>query len=176
MSPMQDSSSPCLEFASPTHVEALFEVDAPRVVQFTTATTFLFNVAYGGSALPKESGPPVGMAITHFDVHEEDLRVPRSHRGCRVRKFNHLERIALLKRAEYHVQEIAAFCMDAIDVRKSRANTLKELAAEKKELRKRKRMAAATDAIDAAPSPTKIQKRVDWSAADEDGATHLHAC
>ncbi|RHY30438.1 hypothetical protein DYB32_007829 [Aphanomyces invadans] len=124
--------------ASPTHVEALFEVTPPRapssrVVTFTTATTYVFNVAYGGSALPKKSGPPIGMADIHIDEFHEDLRDElyqlqtsdvEHKRRRRVRKFDHLERIDMLKRAKYHVRDIATFCMDAIDIRKSRQESL----------------------------------------------------
>ncbi|RHY02628.1 hypothetical protein DYB25_011574 [Aphanomyces astaci] len=125
------------EDASPTHVEALFEVTAPvsrpRVVTFTTATTFVFSVAYGGSALPKESGPPIGMCSFHTDEFHEDLREePPPPCRRRVRKFDHLERIDMLKRAKYHVQDIATFCMDAIDIRKSRQRTLDELSGDNK--------------------------------------------
>ncbi|KAF0692012.1 Aste57867_16854 [Aphanomyces stellatus] len=122
--------------ASPTHVEAFFEVappSPPRLrVHFATATTFLFDVAYGGSALPKETGPPIGMASTHIGVVEEDLTTHMRCRRGRVRKFDHLERIAMLKAADYHVQDIASFCMDAIDVRKSRQATLDEVHAERR--------------------------------------------
>ncbi|RHY30439.1 hypothetical protein DYB32_007831 [Aphanomyces invadans] len=48
-----------------------------------------------------------------------------------VRKFNHLERIDLLKEAQYHVQDIAAFCVEALAIRKSRADTVNEVRAEK---------------------------------------------
>ncbi|CAK4190884.1 unnamed protein product [Aphanomyces euteiches] len=120
---------------SPTHVEALIAMEVPlrpTRVHFSTATTYLFNPAYGGSALPKETGPPIGMAITHFDVVEQDLSTRPTCRRGSVRKFNHLERIEILKQAEYHVQEIASFCMDAIALRKSRQETVDEVRRERK--------------------------------------------
>ncbi|KAF0703546.1 hypothetical protein As57867_007584, partial [Aphanomyces stellatus] len=62
----------------------------------------------------------------------------------------HLERIAMLKRAEYHVQDIATFCMDAIEIRKSRAATLDEVHEEKK---RKRELDASTVAADAATDP-----------------------
>ncbi|ETV93852.1 hypothetical protein H310_12204 [Aphanomyces invadans] len=100
----------------------------PHRVQFTTATTFLFDVAYGGSAVPNESGPPIGLARRHSDSTDTDLSQyldATSPRGT-VRKFDHVERIALLKAAAYPVKEITDFCFDAIDVRKSRHDTIEE--------------------------------------------------
>ncbi|CAK4133943.1 unnamed protein product [Aphanomyces euteiches] len=118
---------------SPTHVEALYEVPAQRrYVQFSTATTYIFKTAYGGSALPKDTGPAIGMSYLHVDEVVEDLHTDRSHRRSRVRRFNHLERIEMLKRAEYDVKEIATFCMDAIEIRKSRQETLDEIKQENK--------------------------------------------
>ncbi|KDO34678.1 hypothetical protein SPRG_00741 [Saprolegnia parasitica CBS 223.65] len=91
-------------------------------VQFTTETTYYFDVAYGGSALPSESGPPIGLAPNH--CHRTTAAVVMSATKRRhVRKFDHLERIELLKAADYHVKEIAQFCFEAMDVRNSRKDT-----------------------------------------------------
>ncbi|RQM25833.1 hypothetical protein B5M09_007143 [Aphanomyces astaci] len=107
-----------------------------RAVTFTTATTYLFDVAYGGSALPKTTGPPIGLAPSHTHITHVDLSTSAHCRRGSVRKFTHLERIDMLKRAEYHVQDIAAFCVEALAIRKSRAIAADEARAEKK----RKRM------------------------------------
>ncbi|KAF0709286.1 hypothetical protein AaE_012921, partial [Aphanomyces astaci] len=53
-----------------------------------------------------------------------------------VRKFTHLERIDMLKRAEYHVQDIAAFCVEALAIRKSRAIAADEARAEKQTMKR----------------------------------------
>ncbi|CAK4190881.1 unnamed protein product [Aphanomyces euteiches] len=124
-----DRTNPAMERAadkdtptdSPTHVEALIAMEVPlrpTRVHFSTATTYLFNPAYGGSALPKETGPPIGMAITHFDVVEQDLK--------------HTTDVSSWQRTQYHVQEIASFCMDAIALRKSRQETVDEVRRERK--------------------------------------------
>ncbi|RLO12420.1 hypothetical protein DYB28_003373 [Aphanomyces astaci] len=95
-------------------------------VQFTTATTFTFPLTYGGSALPKDSGPPIGMAMNHVTVQVADATTPKRRRS-RVRKFSHLERIELLKAAEITPRHIAAYCAEAIEIRASRAKTLRYL-------------------------------------------------
>ncbi|RHY87835.1 hypothetical protein DYB37_010587 [Aphanomyces astaci] len=97
-------------------------------VQFTTATTYLFDVAYGGSAVPIDSGPPIGLARRHCDSTDTDLTqcLDLTASYGTVRKFDHVERIALLKAAAYPVKEITDFCFDAIDVRKSRLDTVED--------------------------------------------------
>ncbi|CAK4133878.1 unnamed protein product [Aphanomyces euteiches] len=98
-------------------------------VHFTTATTYLFAAAYGGSALPSESGPPIGLARRHFDttsIKLDETRDMDDPYGI-VYRFDHLERIALLKAAAYDVKDISEFCFDAIDVRKSRHDTIEQL-------------------------------------------------
>ncbi|KAF0692006.1 Aste57867_16848 [Aphanomyces stellatus] len=96
-------------------------------VHFTTATVYLFQAAYGGSALPHESGPPIGLATRDFDSMILDLTQEKGNTCGSVHKFDHLERIAMLKAASYSVKEIADFCFEAIDVRKSRADTIEAL-------------------------------------------------
>ncbi|OQR83015.1 hypothetical protein ACHHYP_15227 [Achlya hypogyna] len=115
-----DASMACMLQA----VDCLLGERRPKRVAFSTATTYTFAVAYGGSALPKESGPPIGLARKHSAT--SCLRIndlPRSGAPSRVRKFDHLERIALLKNADYDVREIASFCLEAVDLRKSRSET-----------------------------------------------------
>ncbi len=94
-------------------------------VQFTTATTYYFHVAYGGSALPLVSGPPIGLAPSHCDIITTDVKDSQKRRSP-VRKVDHFERIELLKAAAYPVKDIADFCFEAIDIRKSRLATEKE--------------------------------------------------
>ncbi|KDO34673.1 hypothetical protein SPRG_00736 [Saprolegnia parasitica CBS 223.65] len=113
--------------ASPLHVDCDLGAFAGKRVAFSSATTYEFAVAYGGSAIPSSSGPPIGLARLHSSFTTTDLRelweddadneVPTKT----VRKFEHLERIALLKRAGCHVQDIAVFCLEAMEVRNSRA-------------------------------------------------------
>ncbi|ETV93846.1 hypothetical protein H310_12198 [Aphanomyces invadans] len=95
---------------------------AHRTVHFTTATTFVFPLTYGGSALPKDAGPPIGMTMDHSDAYVTDLSKVK-HRRSRVRKFQHLERVALLKAAGVSPHDIAGYCTEAITIRTSRANT-----------------------------------------------------
>ncbi|RHY25349.1 hypothetical protein DYB25_008575 [Aphanomyces astaci] len=94
-----------------------------KAVQFTTTTTYIFHTALGGSALPTETGPALGLARRHFDIHVADLPSSRYCRRGRVRKIGHHERIDLLKAAGFPVKDIAEFCSEAIDIRQSRAAT-----------------------------------------------------
>ncbi|OQR82990.1 hypothetical protein ACHHYP_15224 [Achlya hypogyna] len=112
---------------------------AIKRVHFGTATTYVFNVAHGGSALPKKAGPAIGMARYHCDVECVNLGDSKVCVRGRVRKFDHLQRVEMLKKAAYSGRDIADFCMDAIAVRKSRAETASELR------RKRKHTAACDD-------------------------------
>ncbi|EQC41588.1 hypothetical protein SDRG_01548 [Saprolegnia diclina VS20] len=95
-----------------------------KQVTFSTATTFLFDLDYNGSALPHESGPPIGLALRHSAMTIEP--VPDAARCCmrrsRLRRFDHLERIAML-RGLYDARTLALFCSEAIDLRKSRVET-----------------------------------------------------
>ncbi|RHY70215.1 hypothetical protein DYB30_006421 [Aphanomyces astaci] len=106
---------------------------------FTTATIYVFDLDHGGSALPADTGPPVGLARRHSRQERIDLTSPVSWatKRSRVRKFDHNERMNLLKAANYSMKEIAAFCFDAIDIRKSRLATLDEIEA-KRQARRRK--------------------------------------
>ncbi|KAF0692009.1 Aste57867_16851 [Aphanomyces stellatus] len=108
---------------------------------FTTTTTYLFHVAIGGSALPSETGPAIGLASTHFDVQVDPITPSKRCRRGRVRKFNHLERITLLKDAHFPVCDIAAYCSEAIDIRQSRAATVFEVRQQKRKLEQEARMA-----------------------------------
>ncbi|OQR99165.1 hypothetical protein THRCLA_06596 [Thraustotheca clavata] len=104
---------------------------AQKKVRFTMATTYEFDLAYGGSALPSETGPPIGIARHHMRVSTEDIST-NSNRIGKVRKFDHFERIQLLGR-KYKVQEVASFCLDAVAMRAGRMETLGEVFYEKRE-------------------------------------------
>ncbi|OQS07522.1 hypothetical protein THRCLA_00471 [Thraustotheca clavata] len=107
-------------------VDSVLRARSSKHVAFDTATTYTFEVAYGGSALPKDSGPPIGMARTHCMKTIEYIKETMPCGNGKVRKFDHLERIAMLKSARYDVHDIAAFCLEAIDVRKNRMETQQE--------------------------------------------------
>ncbi|EQC41571.1 hypothetical protein SDRG_01532 [Saprolegnia diclina VS20] len=113
----------------------------PTQVTFGIATTFLFGVDVNGSALPKESGPPIGLARKHHSVTIERIEDACPRRG-RVRKFNHTERLELLQPL-YDPKALAAFCYEAIDVRKSRIDTEEERLQAESRLRARLRKRAA---------------------------------
>ncbi|CAK4659630.1 hypothetical protein LEN26_020563 [Aphanomyces euteiches] len=138
---------------SPVSVDAIHEiVDVPcqRRVQFTTATTYVFPIALGASALPKETGAPVGMAWTHSSMYTTDLSKSRACKRGRVCKFKHAERIALLKTAGVDLREIASYCGEAIDIRQSRAEAIIEYRREK--LRARE---AEIESFDEEPTPKR---------------------
>ncbi|OQS04985.1 hypothetical protein THRCLA_02827 [Thraustotheca clavata] len=113
----------------------------PKSVTFTIETTYLFDVDVNGSALPKESGPPIGLAKTHFSIEIQSLDgLIKS--ANKVRKFDHLERIQILKRL-YDAKTLALFCYDAIDTRKGRIETEEEDLRNARCLRARRRKRAA---------------------------------
>ncbi|KDO34028.1 hypothetical protein SPRG_01302 [Saprolegnia parasitica CBS 223.65] len=96
-------------------------------VQFSTVTTFEFKVDYGGSAVPTETGPPIGLARRHWRAKTTAV----ANATGVVRKFDHFERIQLLKQAKYDVKDIAAFCLDAVAARAARMETRAELLQER---------------------------------------------
>ena len=87
-----------------------------KCVQFSTATEYIFDVAYGGSALPSNSGPAIGLEATHKEILTVDVK----DKLGRVDKFNPLERVALLKN-KYSLNDIVSFCEEANNIRESRA-------------------------------------------------------
>jgi hypothetical protein len=97
-----------------------------RKVRFSTVTMYVFTLGYGGSSLPKDMGPPIGLD-KHNHTITVDLESLNASIAGHVRKFNHVERMALLRTASYETKEIAEFCFEAIDIRKSRLETLEEL-------------------------------------------------
>ncbi|KAH9118273.1 hypothetical protein LEN26_012220 [Aphanomyces euteiches] len=130
--------------ASSTSTSSLAEHESKRKrLEFTTATIYVFEIDHGGSALPAETGPPVGLARRHTHLEHIDLKAhtKASRASRRVRKYNHHERMDLLKAANYSMKEIADFCFEAIDIRKSRLATLDEIEARRQE-RQRKRLQA----------------------------------
>ncbi|CAK4638229.1 unnamed protein product [Aphanomyces euteiches] len=94
-----------------------------KQVSFATATTYYFPLEYGGSAVPKEHGPPIGLAKTHSRQECINLKHHTPKRS-RVRKFDHVERMMLLQeKASYTQREVAMFCFEAIAIRRSRLET-----------------------------------------------------
>ncbi|KAG9406764.1 hypothetical protein AC1031_003087 [Aphanomyces cochlioides] len=123
----------CLPWHKPAPMSSLwrtFALCSPQAtrpkrkqVTFTTATTYIFPLEYGGSAIPSDHGPPIGLANAHTrqECHHLDNVVPK--RG-RVRKFDHVERMVLLQQnASYSRKEVARFCFEAIAIRQSRVDT-----------------------------------------------------
>ncbi|KAH9109009.1 hypothetical protein LEN26_005819 [Aphanomyces euteiches] len=94
-----------------------------KQVVFTTATTFIFPLDYGGSAIPSDHGPPIGLAKTHTrqECQYLDSLAPKK---SRVLKFDHVERMVLLQQeASYSRKDVAMFCFESIAVQKSRLET-----------------------------------------------------
>ncbi|KAG9415280.1 hypothetical protein AC1031_008723 [Aphanomyces cochlioides] len=131
--------------SSSTSLAAAEHESRRKRLEFTTATIYVFEIDHGGSALPAETGPPVGLARRHSHLEHIDLKAlphtKSSRASRRVRKYNHHERMDLLKAANYSMKEIADFCFEAIDIRKSRLATLDEIEARRQE-RRRKRLQA----------------------------------
>ncbi|KAF0708675.1 Aste57867_6260 [Aphanomyces stellatus] len=97
-----------------------------RRVSFGTATTYIFPVAFGGSAIPRDQGPPIGLATTHTRIESHSLletQIGRHAQG-RVRRFDTAERIALLQGAGFSPKKVTEMCVEAIAVRRSRDNSL----------------------------------------------------
>ncbi|KAF0690815.1 Aste57867_17831 [Aphanomyces stellatus] len=97
-----------------------------KSLSFTSATTFVFPVAYGGSAIPETAGPPIGLATHHVTSSTIDLSSispRRRYERTGVHRFSHLERVRLLKAAKYTGRDIACFCSEAMDIRSSREET-----------------------------------------------------
>ncbi|CAK4153789.1 unnamed protein product [Aphanomyces euteiches] len=94
-----------------------------KQVSFTTVTTYTFPLEYGGSAIPSDHGPPIGLAKVHSRQtchHLDNVKDKRS----RLRKFDHMERMILLQeKASYTRKEVARFCFESIVVQKSRQDT-----------------------------------------------------
>ncbi|CAK4643216.1 unnamed protein product [Aphanomyces euteiches] len=135
---------------SPTSVDEMrrYIVKAQRRhrVTFSSAATFEFPVAFGTSALPKETGPALGMAQTHSKMYMTDISRDTDPKHGRVIYFTHLERVTLLKAAHVDVHEIAAYCDEAIEIRQSREREANAFHLER--LEKRRIRQAATILLD----------------------------
>ncbi|KAF0716494.1 Aste57867_2821 [Aphanomyces stellatus] len=96
-------------------------------VRFDTVTTYVFPLTYGGSAIPRDQGPPIGLTQTHTrEECQQIAEMPMTRRG-RVRKFDHVDRMLLLQEAGgFSQKEVACMCFDAIAIRRSREETLAE--------------------------------------------------
>ncbi|OQR80570.1 hypothetical protein THRCLA_23459 [Thraustotheca clavata] len=135
-------------------------------VKFGTCTTYLFDVDYNGSALPKDSGPPIGLARYHHQVFIE--LVPENNQSC-VRKFNHLERLEMLKKL-YDAKTIAQVCYEAIDVRKSRIQTEEELLVAESRLRARRLKRAAELSVCVVKRP-RMMYTMEYEDDDEEDSS-----
>ncbi|KAF0699048.1 Aste57867_10362 [Aphanomyces stellatus] len=97
------------------------------VFTFGTVTTFVFPLAYGGSAIPRDQGPPLGLAKTHVREECQPLATMSYNSSpSRVEKFDHVERMMLLQKAGYSRKDVAEMCFDAIAVRQSREDSRRE--------------------------------------------------
>ncbi|ETV73113.1 hypothetical protein, variant 2 [Aphanomyces astaci] len=98
---------------------------------FSSVTTFVFPLDYGGSAIPECAGPPIGLAAYHVNSTTVDISsnttrssfVRSTSAGNGVHRFSHLERVRMLKAAKYTGRDIAYFCSEATDIRSSREET-----------------------------------------------------
>ncbi|KDO35542.1 hypothetical protein SPRG_00388 [Saprolegnia parasitica CBS 223.65] len=124
-------------------------------LRFSTVTTYEFPLTYGGSAVPEATGPPIGLAPVHVHETVAALLASPARRG-RVAKWPHDARMEVLKRAAFSPQEIASICFEAIDIRRSRLETLDEIQAlratelkqKRRELRQARRDARQRAAIE----------------------------
>ncbi|EQC31056.1 hypothetical protein SDRG_11242 [Saprolegnia diclina VS20] len=124
-----------------------------KQVQFSTVTTFEFKVDYGGSAVPTATGPPIGLARRHWRARTTAVA---NVTGV-VRKFDHFERIQLLKQAKYDVKDIAAFCLDAVAARAARMETRAELLEEQSRKRQHDRMMLDDDDEEEMKPPQRLR-------------------
>ncbi|EQC41569.1 hypothetical protein SDRG_01530 [Saprolegnia diclina VS20] len=125
-------------------------------VTFGPRTTYLFGIDVNGSALPKESGPPIGLASKHHTITiEPSVERLVEKRRRRVRRFDHTERIRMLQTL-YDAKTLAVFCYEAIDSRKERLETADELAQAERGLADRRRKRAAETAPPATKRPRML--------------------
>ncbi|KAH9109008.1 hypothetical protein LEN26_005818 [Aphanomyces euteiches] len=112
-----------MPWKTPEFLPPLTRQPKKKQVVFTTTTTYIFPLEYGGSAVPSDHGPPIGLAKTHTRQECANLEYMPPRRG-RVRKFDHVERMVLLQQeASYTRKEVAMFCFETIAIRKSRLET-----------------------------------------------------
>ncbi|OQS00076.1 hypothetical protein THRCLA_21760 [Thraustotheca clavata] len=102
-------------------------------VTFTTTTTYEFNLAYNGSAVPLERGPPIGLAWTHVSKKIAPIVMDDSKQTNNVNKLAPHERIILLQRLKHSHEEIASFTQEASEVRESRRETKVEWLRERRQ-------------------------------------------
>ncbi|OQR91962.1 hypothetical protein THRCLA_22422 [Thraustotheca clavata] len=108
-------------------------------LQFTTVTIYEFPLTYGGSAVPEDTGPPIGLASTHVHHSVARLDEDKKPRRGRVARWPHADRVEVLKKACFTQKEIAAICFEAIDIRRSRLETVEEIQQLRELERKKKR-------------------------------------
>ncbi|EQC25505.1 hypothetical protein SDRG_16629 [Saprolegnia diclina VS20] len=90
-----------------------------------------FRRAHGGSAVPSEDGPPLGMAYVHQRVQCVEVAsaetTPR-----RINRYSRAERRAIFKKLSYPSRLVEDFSADAAHIRASRRATKCELRLERK--------------------------------------------
>ncbi|OQR82809.1 hypothetical protein ACHHYP_15519 [Achlya hypogyna] len=140
---------------------------------FSTVTTYEFPLTYGGSAVPDETGPPIGLAPVHTRASVTALS--SAHKPRRVAKWPHADRVAVLQNADFTPAEIAAICFEAIDIRRSRLETLEEIQKlrERERKLKRKELRRAKRARRDADSPDEPPQTVEDTTTSQDDAKRL---
>ncbi|KDO17409.1 hypothetical protein SPRG_17158 [Saprolegnia parasitica CBS 223.65] len=102
-----------------------------KTVHFSSATVYEFRRAHGGSSVPSEDGPPLGMAYVHQRVQCVDIAstetAPR-----RINRYSSAERRAIFKKLSYPSRLVEDFSADAAHIRASRRATTCELRLERK--------------------------------------------
>ncbi|KDO26339.1 hypothetical protein SPRG_08412 [Saprolegnia parasitica CBS 223.65] len=94
------------------------------------AQAYEFALGHGGSAVPLEQGPAVGLVGAPVRIGVTALR--RSECRRRLRKFDKDERVAILRAAGHEMKDIVAFCVEALDIRISRGANKRTCAKKKR--------------------------------------------
>ncbi|OQR94933.1 palmitoyltransferase [Achlya hypogyna] len=89
-------------------------------VRFSCVTAYEFALGHGGSSVPLENGPAVGLVGAPVRVTAAKIVKKRSTAPRRLRKLGKDERVAILQGAGHPMKEIVDFCVEALDIRISR--------------------------------------------------------
>jgi hypothetical protein len=94
-----------------------------RRVRFASVTEYEFALGHGGSSIPSENGPSVGLIGSPIRVTATELKHcnRRTKKRC-LRKYGRQERVEILKKAGYPMKKIIDFCVEALDIRLSRGS------------------------------------------------------
>ncbi|KAF0728419.1 hypothetical protein Ae201684P_007981 [Aphanomyces euteiches] len=92
-----------------------------RRVAFGGVTEYRFALGYGGSAIPVENGPAIGLVGSPMRIRCRPIKSKKRP----LQKYTRDERVEILKSAGYDMKDIVDFCMDALDVRLSRNANLR---------------------------------------------------